>query len=462
MASEASTKDPSCVTEEIEQAKNSGKAASLKDKALKLRAFAQDFLNNPRYKLAQRIVWAICILWAGVIVVQSIPYYTYIGQGKHAFLEGRYGEAEDLFTSAMEQARQYGQEDPRYANALNNLGELYRKQAKFSQADPIYVELLAIADTKLPKKRQEAAVLVNNVAAYYRDKGDYPRALELYKKALAIWTNEVKKMADPNYAAMLAGLARVYKDQGLYTESEPLYKQALQIRESSQGADSPELAAVLDSLAGLYREEARYAESEALYRRALQIDLKAYGWQHADTATDANSLAGLLRDMNKLEEAEQLYAKALNTRLLLLGENHPQTVKSFLGMAELRRVQSRLPEAETLAKRGLKAATTVFRTDQHPDCATCLNTLSAIYLLERKNDLAQQSIDKAIAIRKKTLPKNHPDLALSYYNQGKILLAEGKRNEAKACFEKALGIQQKSLTADHPDLKKSVGELAKL
>lgn len=119
---------------ETEQPNNASSAESLKDKALNVRAFAQAFLNNPRYKLAQKIVWAICILWAGIIVVQSIPYYTYIGQGKHAFLEGRYGEAEDLFSNAMEQARQYGQSDPRYANALNNLGELYRKQAKFSQA----------------------------------------------------------------------------------------------------------------------------------------------------------------------------------------------------------------------------------------------------------------------------------------------------------------------------------------
>lgn len=446
--------EPQKLTEETAQP-----ATQLKERALAARNFVQAFLTDPRYKLAQKIVWAICILWAGIIVVQSIPYYTYIGQGKTAFLEGRYDEAEDLFGSAMEHARQYGHDDPRYANAVNNLGELYRKQAKFAKAAPIYVELLDIADTKLQKKRQEAAVLVNNVAAFYRDKGDYPRAEELYKKAIAIWTNEVKKMSDPNYAAMLGGLARVYKDEGRYCESEPLYKQALQIREASQGADSPEVAAVLDSLAGLYREQARYAESEPLYRRALQIDVKAYGWQHADTATDENSLAGLLRDMGRLKEAEQLYLKGMKTRLLLLGENHPQTAKSFLGLAELRRLQSRLGDAELLAKRALKSNVASFKTEQHPDCATCLNSLGVIYLLEKKFALAKNAISSSLEIRKKSLPANHPDIAISYYNLAKILRNENKLVEAKGYLVKAEQIQKKSLPPDHPDLKKTEKEL---
>lgn len=453
----------SCVSEQNEPenltAELARPDASLKDKALAVRSFAQAFLGNPRYKLAQKVVWAVCILWAGIIVAQSIPYYTYIGQGKNAFLEGRYDEAEELFSSAMEHARQYGPDDPRYANAVNNLGELYRKQAKFTKAEPIYAELLDIADTKLPKKRQEAAVLVNNVAAFYRDKGDYPRAERLYKKAVAIWTNEVKKMSDPNYAAMLGGLARVYKDEGRYSESEPLYKQALQIREASQGADSPELAAVLDSLAGLYREEARYAESEPLYRRALQIDVKAYGWQHADTATDQNSLAGLLRDMGRLPEAEQLYLKGMKTRLLLLGENHPQTAKSFLGLAELRRLQSRLGEAEILAQRALKSNMASFKTDQHPDCATCLNTLAVIYLLEKKLDLAKEAISSSLQIRLKSLPANHPDIAISYYNLARVLRIQNKLVDAKSYLEKAEQIQKKSLPPDHPDLKKTAKAL---
>ena len=434
--------------------------SSLKEKVLGVRALAQGLLNNPRYKLAQKIVWAICVLWAGVIVAQSIPYYTYIGQGKDAFLAGRYGEAEDLFTSAMEQARQYGQSDPRYANTVNNLGELYRKQAKFAQAEPIYAELLDIAETKLPQKRQEAAVLVNNVAAFHRDKGDYPKAEELYKKAIAIWTNEVKKMSDPNYAAMLSGLARVYKDEGRYADSEPLYKQALQIREASQGAESPEVAAVLDSLAGLYREQARYADSESLYRRALAIDVKAYGWQHADTATDENSLAGVLRDQNRLPEAEQLYSKALNTRLLLLGENHPQTAKSFLGIAELKRAQSQLPEAESFAKRALRSTKVAYSSDLHPDSANCFNTLAVIYLQEKNFPAAQEAITKSIEIRSKSLPANHPDLAMSYYNQGRILRSENKTAEAKTFFLRAENIQRKTLPADHPDLKNTLHELA--
>lgn len=389
-------------------------------KANKFRLFAQKLLNDPRYKKAQKIAWVICIVWAGVIVTQSIPYYTFIGQGKQAFLEGRYGEAEELFKSSVKESQGYDHSDPRYANALNNLGELYRKQAKFSQAEPIYVELLDIAENKLQKKRQEAAVLVNNVAAFYRDKGDYPRSEKLYQKALGIWESDVKKLSDQNYAAIISGMAKLYKDEGRYPEAEKLYLKALAIYEKLNDKKNPGMAAVETNLGSLYREQKRYKDSMAMYTRALDRDVSNYGWMHADVATDENNLAGLNRDRGRLKEAEEQYQSALKKRRVLLGNVHPHTAKSLLGLGELRHAQGNLPEAEQLMKQALLIDIQSYGTEMHPDCASCFNSLAEVYRKNGKLHDAKVAISKAVKIRKAMLPATHPDLAASLQEEKRL------------------------------------------
>ncbi|MBX9688662.1 MAG: tetratricopeptide repeat protein, partial [Candidatus Obscuribacterales bacterium] len=232
------------------------KTGLLIEKLKPLRARLQALVKDPRYKNFQKLVWVSCILWAGCIVVKSIPYYIYIGEGKNAAIQGRYEQAEELFKLAVQESADDEMNDPRLAAALNNLGELYRKQARFEQAEPVYLRLLQIAE-KLGAKKQEQALLLSNVSAYYRDKCDYARAEALSLRALAIWEKEVKKLKDPNYAALLAGHARVCKEEGAYKKAELYYDKALSVRVSALGKAHPDSAALMSSKASLLRKEAR-------------------------------------------------------------------------------------------------------------------------------------------------------------------------------------------------------------
>ena len=47
-----------------------------------------------------------------------------------------YPEAEKQWSAALKEAEGFGPQDPRLATTLNNLGEVYRAQAKYAKGEP--------------------------------------------------------------------------------------------------------------------------------------------------------------------------------------------------------------------------------------------------------------------------------------------------------------------------------------
>src|SRR5207253_4044179 len=83
---------------------------------------------------------------------------------------------------------------------------------------------------------QEAADLLNNIAAYLKDIAQYPEAEPLYQRALAI-RERVLGAEHPNTAMSLNGLANLYANQGKNEQAEPFYRRALAIYEHVLGAE---------------------------------------------------------------------------------------------------------------------------------------------------------------------------------------------------------------------------------
>ena len=85
------------------------------------------------------------------------------------------------------------------------------------------------------------------MAGLYYSQGKYSKAEPLYQQALALWQ---KLLGDdhPDVATSLNNLASLYKSQGKYKEAEPLYQQALNICEQRLGVDHPHTIIVRGNL----------------------------------------------------------------------------------------------------------------------------------------------------------------------------------------------------------------------
>ncbi|MCX6381646.1 MAG: tetratricopeptide repeat protein, partial [Armatimonadetes bacterium] len=77
--------------------------------------------------------------------------------------KGRYGEAEPLFLEGLAIRRKSLPEGhPQIAGSLNNLAGLYRSQGRYGEAEPLFLEGLAIGRKSLPEGHPQIAGSLNN------------------------------------------------------------------------------------------------------------------------------------------------------------------------------------------------------------------------------------------------------------------------------------------------------------
>ena len=81
--------------------------------------------------------------------------------------------------------------------------------------------------------------MLNNLAQSVADKGDLPRAQELFERVLTL-RKAALGLQDAATAQSIDSLALVLQNQAKYADAEALYRQAKQIRENLLGPDARE------------------------------------------------------------------------------------------------------------------------------------------------------------------------------------------------------------------------------
>jgi CHAT domain-containing protein len=217
--------------------------------------------------------------------------------------QARYPEAEPLYLRALAiREKISGAEHIDVARTLTNLANIYQRQARYAEAELLYLRAIAILEKALGPEHPDVADLLNNLAMLYNDQARYAEAEPLLLRSLAI-NEKAYGPEHPYVAKSLHNLASLYKDQVRYAEAEPLLLRSLIIFEKVVAAEHPDWSVVLSSLALLYKAQARYAEAEPLLLRSLTIREKALGPEHPYIATSLNNLALLYSDQSRYEQS---------------------------------------------------------------------------------------------------------------------------------------------------------------
>jgi tetratricopeptide (TPR) repeat protein len=247
--------------------------------------------------------------------------------------QGRYREAEPLLLkslklSKLQQNNSTGlgltEKHPvtTTATSLNNLAGLYRSQGRYGEAEPLLVEALEISKAELGNRHPSTATSLNNLALLYESQGRYGEAEPLYVEALEIKKAELGDR-HPDTATSLNNLATLYESQGRYVEAEPLFIEALEICKAELGDRHPSTTTNLNNLAALYRSEGRYDEAEPLLMEALEIKKAELGDRHLSTATSLNNLALLYYATDRIPEAAEMMSRVISIFEEILDPNHP-------------------------------------------------------------------------------------------------------------------------------------------
>jgi tetratricopeptide (TPR) repeat protein len=354
----------------------------------------------------------------------------------------------------------YGFEFKEAARLLNAVGYYLGERARFSDAEPLYQQALAIREKVPGPGHPDVATSLNNLADLYYKQGKYAEAEPLHQRALAIW-EEALGPGHPDVATSLNNLADLYRVQGKYAEAEPLYQRSLAVREKVLGLEDPDVAANLNNLAELYREQGKYAQAEPLYQRALTIWEKALGPEHPNVATCLNNLAELYREQGKYAHAEPLFQRALAIKEKTLGPDHPSVGISLNNLAVLYNIQGKYAQAELLYQRALAIKEKTLGSG-HPSVATSLNNLAGLYRAQGKYAEAEPLYQRALAIDENALGPNHPGVARDLNNLAALYYAQGKYAQAEPLLQRALAIWEKALGPEHPDVATVLENYARL
>ncbi len=106
--------------------------------------------------------------------------------GAQAYQQGRYAQAEKSWLAALEQAKEFGDDNFLLATSLNNLAGLYQDQGRYAEAEPLFQRSLAIAEKALGPEHPDVATSLENYAFLLREMGRDTEAEKLEERARAI------------------------------------------------------------------------------------------------------------------------------------------------------------------------------------------------------------------------------------------------------------------------------------
>jgi CHAT domain-containing protein len=407
-----------------------------------------------------------------------------IQQGVVLYQQGYIQETVLLVEKALELARKiYPNDHNNLATSINNLAELYRVQGKFSAAEPLFVEALAMCRRLYGyRDHDNLACIINNLALLYKSQGKYIAAEPLYTETLAMCRRLYGNRDHDNLACSINNLASLYESQGNLSKAEPLYVEALEMYLRLYGyRDHDNLACSINNLALIYKSQRKYIAAEPLYVEALAMRRRLYGdLDHDNLAVSINSLAGLYKSQGNLSKAEPLYVEALAMRRRLFTDrDYDNLAASINNLALLYIAQQRPEKAFPLFLEALDVEDNILR--QWFSYSTESNRLGFIEKMQSKLKLlvsfvcqyfpddSEKIAQVAIAVARRKAFAAQADVELNYQRYGdkypdlaedfqELATTQGKLTHLNHTYYYHQGAMDAQETESHQQVKQTLTE----
>ncbi len=326
----------------------------------------------------------------------------YMGIGRNAKEQGKYGDAVKLFDYVI-------QMEPEYSSGYSFRAECYIKQKKYSEAiddiikalsidgdDKAYYHLITMDKTCLPLIRNKLQIQAEknpNEADWYFYLGKIYQRHKLFKEAISFY--EQANYRDP-HAAILENIADCYYDLGEYALALEYINRAIYMDETDYD--------FVMTKGNIYNEMGRYTEAIAELDKYIQrypdyfFGYYRRGW----FKDEANDVEGAIEDYTLAITLKPQYAYSYCGRGSLYAEK---------GMAELARADfEKVIALDTVPDPGLSCAQYAF------------------YFLGQK--------EKAIAFMDSIIAKDE-DRAGTYYDAACLYSIMNEREKALDYLSKA-------------------------
>jgi serine/threonine-protein kinase len=166
--------------------------------------------------------------------------------------QSRFAEAERDYQRVIDALESQGQQsEALYATALGNLGNVYLQQERYPEADRALRRALA-SEAKLsePLDPYEHAGLLSNTAHAAHGLEDYPRADRYYGEAAAAY-RQLFPEGSPDLAILYNNHAMLYEDRGDIPQALAMHRESLAMRRKVFRNEHPMIVSSLSNIARL-------------------------------------------------------------------------------------------------------------------------------------------------------------------------------------------------------------------
>ena len=356
--------------------------------------------------------------------------------------EDRYSEAEELFRQALAIREEYLRSDhPAIAQSLNNLALLYNYMERYEEAESLHKRALSIYEEN---DHPDIIYSLRNLALLYIDTGRIEEAEPLYKRELLI--REEQLGANPNdIAEDLVDIGMLLEQRGYFSKAEPLLLEALLIREELLDANDILIAESMNALAYLYDSMGRYDEAEAFYKKALEIYEAQLESNHPSILEVKNNIAFLYLNLFQYEDAEEIFEEILPGLETQFGRRSAAISGTLNNLALVYLYTGRYEEAIPLFQEVL-----AIREEQlggsHRFTAQSLNNLAEVYRLTDQYEKAETLYNRSLAINEHRLGQEHSEVAINLSNLSLLYREQEQPQSALTYLRRALAIEETILS----------------
>jgi serine/threonine-protein kinase len=358
--------------------------------------------------------------------------------------------ARQILERAVERiGTQLGDQPRVRARLMGTLGDVYAGLGRYAEARRLMEAGIAIRDSIHDENDPSYAMALGTYAYLLQRVAEYPRALEVQRRAVAIGEATLG-LEHKNVGLYLMNMGNIHWQMGALDSSLGYFERALTNHRAAFGPDHRATATVMHNLAGVHLARKDHAAARPLFEDAHRIWRDAYGEGHMRTLSALGGVAGAMDLGGDTRGALAIQQRVVRGLEQAAGPSNPEVGVALLGLAGLERKLGSRDDARVHAERARTLWEAAYGA-RHPHIAEALGMLA---------DLRADAGDDAGAL---TLARRGLAMvdAMKLQNAETVALLErvgalerrlGNERGASASYERASAVATAVLGADHADV----------
>lgn len=284
--------------------------------------------------------------------------------------------------------------------------------------------------------------------------GDYGKALEILRKALAIWLARVGPN-HPTVGSLRINAAEMLRQLGRLDEAVAELQTALTVLNATAGPTAPQTLVAQHNLGTVRLQQGKIKEAIEILEKTEIALVQVHGDSAVPVAQARMHIADARLQLGRLDAARAGYVQVMR---VLDAERPPSPEHLAVALnnrAKLHRALGDLPAAERDLARAAQILGQLFGMG-HPTLALAAINIAELRLERGELALAEEALRQAIQVSAARLGQGHPQVAAGALLLANLYRTRGEFERAKSLYGDVLAILEKAFGGDHPALAEAL------